>query len=110
MGSWLLILTWKLYFSYQFEIKFNALPSVELYDDYINYPDGSIFATTILICVRWIPFIFIYCLDNMIWYSIYAGITGIIVGYNEHLGMVKDFQDIKKNFMKLPYNVCSNLF
>ena len=46
----------------------------------------------------------------MIWYSIYAGITGIIVGYKEHLGMVKDFQDIKKNFMKLPYNVCSNLF
>ena len=46
----------------------------------------------------------------MIWYSIYAGITGIIVGYNEHLGMVRDFQGIKNNFMKLPYNVCSNLF
>lgn len=102
MVFWLTLLYWKLSFSYRFEVAPIALPSLELYDDLVNLPDQSTTVTIILIVARWLPFACIYMLDTLIWYSVWAGLTGLLVGLSEKLGEVTDFKDIRTNFMKTP--------
>jgi hypothetical protein len=57
----------QLWFSYSFEIYPIALPSLELFDDYMNFLHQSLPRTVILIVVRWLPFVVIYMLDTLIW-------------------------------------------
>lgn len=105
---WGPLLAWKFYFSYQYEIMPNALPSLELSDDLQNYPDDhSIWGTVVLIVSRWLPFLMIYMLDSLIWYSVWAGTTGLIVGLDEKLGEIRDFDSIRQNFMKTPEGFAS---
>lgn len=39
---WFTLLAWKMYFSYQYEVKILVLPTVELFDDYINFQVTSL--------------------------------------------------------------------
>lgn len=104
MVFWLTLLSWKFYFSYQYEIKPCALPALELYDDFMNLDHQNLPKTIALIVSRWLPFAAIYCLDALIWYSMWAGLVGLWVGMEEKLGKIRDFADVRRHFMRMPEN------
>ena len=109
MVFWFFVLGVKLWFSYNFEVGPLALPALELSDDLINIPGGSVLLTCGLIVARWLPFVAIYLLDTVIWYAIAAGTIGLLVGLDEKLGLVHDFASIRSNFMKTPEGFFSRL-
>ncbi|CAN0060689.1 unnamed protein product, partial [Hapterophycus canaliculatus] len=78
---WATLLTWKIYFSYKYEVLILVLPSVELYDDYVNYPETSYWGMFFLILLRWIPQMFIYLIDTSIWFACWSAMTGSVVGF-----------------------------
>lgn len=65
----------------RYEVLILVLPSVELYDDYVNYPDTSYWGMFFLILLRWIPQIFIYLIDTSIWFACWSAMTGSVVGF-----------------------------
>lgn len=81
MFFWGTLLTWKIYFSYKYEVLILVLPSVELYDDYVNYPNTSYWGMFFLILLRWVPQMFIYLIDTSIWFACWTAMTGSIVGF-----------------------------
>ncbi len=109
MGFWAVVLSFKFWFSYYFEVRPLALPALELSDDLINIPGGSTAKTVMLIVARWAPFIAIYMLDTIIWYSVAAGLVGVLVGLDEKLGQVLDFAGIRSHFMRVPESFTSRL-
>lgn len=78
---WATLLSWKIYFSYKYEVLILVLPSVELYDDYVNYPKTSYWGMFFLIILRWIPQMFIYLIDTSIWFACWTAMTGSVVGF-----------------------------
>eukprot|EP00904_Undaria_pinnatifida_P012897 jgi/Undpi1/8738/HiC_scaffold_25.g11200.m1 len=106
---WGSLLAWKLYFSYMYEVVILVLPTVELYDDYVNYPGTSYWGMFFLILLRWIPQMFIYLIDSSIWFACWSAMTGSVVGFQEKLGEVRDFPSIRKNFMQIPAVFCSKV-
>ena len=78
---WATLITWKIYFSYKYEVMILVLPSVELYDDYVNYPKTSYWGMFFLILLRWIPQMFIYLIDSSIWFACWTAMTGSVVGF-----------------------------
>lgn len=48
----------------------------------------------------------IYLLDTMIWYAVWAATTGLVVGLEEKLGDIRNFKDIRNNFMRAPEAFC----
>ncbi|CAN0580300.1 unnamed protein product, partial [Laminaria digitata] len=58
-----------------------VLPTVELYDDYVNYPGTSYWGMFFLILLRWIPQMFIYLIDTTIWFACWSAMTGSVVGF-----------------------------
>ena len=66
---WLTMMTWKLFFSYIFEVYSMVLPSLELTDDYVNYPNQSFLKMMVLLLMRWFPQFIVYLIDMSIWYS-----------------------------------------
>lgn len=109
VAFWAIVLTGKFYFSYLFEVRPLALPALELSDDLINLPGQSAFKTTVLIVARWAPFVAIYMLDTIIWYSVAAGLTGVLVGLDEKLGQVKTFSSMRSHFMRVAESFSSRL-
>ncbi|CAN0431472.1 unnamed protein product, partial [Ectocarpus sp. 12 AP-2014] len=106
---WATLLAWKIYFSYKYEVLILVLPSVELYDDYVNYPKTSYWGMFFLILLRWVPQMFIYLIDTSIWFACWTAMTGSIVGFQERLGEVRDFPSIRKMFMQIPAEFCSKV-
>ncbi|CAB1098159.1 GT48 [Ectocarpus sp. CCAP 1310/34] len=106
---WGTLLAWKIYFSYKYEVLILVLPSVELYDDYVNYPETSYWGMFFLILLRWVPQMFIYLIDTSIWFACWTAMTGSIVGFQERIGEVRDFPSIRKMFMQIPAEFCSKV-
>ena len=46
----------------------------------------------------WLPVVLIYLMDIQIWYSIYSSFAGAIVGLLEHLGEIRNMQQLKLRF------------
>ncbi|CAM9568890.1 unnamed protein product [Chrysoparadoxa australica] len=106
---WVTLLAWKMYFSYQYEIRILVLPTTELFDDFMNFPDGNIMRTILLMVLRWIPQGFIYLIDTSIWFACWSAMAGTFVGMQEGLGEVADFDGIRSCFMKIPQVFCSKV-
>ena len=106
---WVTLLTWKLLFSYHFEVACMVLPTLELSDDYYNYPDQSFYKMASLIVIRWIPQFVVYTIDTSIWYALWQAFAGTTVGFDERLGDIKNFEDIRGSFTKAPDAFCSKL-
>jgi len=106
---WTSLIAFKLCFSYYFEVSAMVLPTLELTDDYVNYPHRSFYRMAFLLFVRWLPQFTVYCIDTGIWYALWQAVAGTAVGIEENLGDVKDFSDIRKNFTKMPEAFCSKI-
>lgn len=58
-----------------------VLPTVELYDDYMNYPNTSYWAMFSLIFLRWVPQMGIFFIDTSIWFACWSAMAGTVVGF-----------------------------
>jgi callose synthase len=106
---WITLITWKLFFSYVFEVYSMVLPSLQLTDDYLNYPNQSFAKMMLLLTMRWLPQFLVYLIDMSIWYAAWQAFAGTAVGFSDHLGDVRSIDDIRKNFGRAPENFCKKL-
>jgi len=103
---WVTLMAWKLYFSYIFEVYSMVLPTLQLTDDYVNYPDQSFFKMSLLLTMRWLPQFLVYLIDMSIWYAVWQAFAGTAVGFSENLGDIRTMSDIRKNFSRAPESFC----
>jgi len=103
---WVTLMAWKLYFSYIFEVYSMVLPTLQLTDDYVNYPDQSFFKMSLLLTIRWLPQFLVYLIDMSIWYAVWQAFAGTAVGFSENLGDIRTMSDIRNNFSRAPENFC----
>mmetsp|Transcript_54913 Transcript_54913/g.164424 ORF Transcript_54913/g.164424 Transcript_54913/m.164424 type:complete len:2150 (-) Transcript_54913:26-6475(-) len=106
---WLTMIAWKLFFSYIFEIYAMVLPTLQLTDDYQNYPDQSFIKMSLLLTMRWFPQFLVYLIDMSIWYAVWQAFAGTSVGFSDHLGDVRDMKDIRQNFGRAPEHFCKKM-
>ena len=110
MLFWITLIAWKLAFSYRFEVACMVEPTLQLTDDYLDYPEKTNFYRMVfLLVVRWTPQLFVYFIDTSIWYALWQGMAGTVVGFQENLGDIKDFKDVRDNFAKAPQAFCSKV-
>jgi callose synthase len=96
---WATLLSWKLFFSYKFEISPLVTPSFLLYADHVENR-VSLVTTTLLIAVNWIPFFFVYCVDITIWNSMWVAFTGTFVGFSSRIGEIRNFGRVRAAFSR----------
>jgi callose synthase len=106
---WITLIAWKLFFSYVFEVYSMVLPSLQLTDDYLNYPNQSFAKMMLLLTMRWLPQFLVYLIDMSIWYAAWQAFAGTAVGFSDHLGDVRSIDDIRQNFGRAPENFCKKL-
>nr|GEX66777.1 callose synthase 12-like [Tanacetum cinerariifolium] len=98
---WVVVLATKFSFSYFLQIKPMIRPTKDLLDlRDVNYEwhqffgDSNRFAVGLL----WAPVVLIYLMDLQIWYSIYSSIVGMGVGLFNHLGEIRNMQQLRLRF------------
>jgi callose synthase len=106
---WITLLTWKLFFSYVFEVYSMVLPTLQLTDDYLNYPNQSFTKMALLLGMRWLPQFIVYIIDLSIWYAAWQAFAGASVGLSDHLGDIRSMDDIRMNFGHAPTHFCKKL-
>jgi len=106
---WGTLMVWKLFFSYIFEVYSMVLPTLELTDDYVNYPGQSFAKMSLLLFMRWLPQFLVYLIDMSIWYSVWQAFAGTAVGFSENLGDIRTMKDIRSNFGRAPEHFCRKL-
>mmetsp|Transcript_21042 Transcript_21042/g.51779 ORF Transcript_21042/g.51779 Transcript_21042/m.51779 type:complete len:2128 (-) Transcript_21042:168-6551(-) len=106
---WITLMVWKLFFSYIFEVYSMVLPSIELTDDYVNYPNQSFAKMMLLLTMRWTPQFIVYLIDMSIWYAAWQAFAGTSVGFSDNLGDVRSMDDIRKNFGRAPEHFCKKM-
>jgi callose synthase len=106
---WVTLMAWKLFFSYVFEVNSMVLPSLQLADDYVNYPDQSFAKMFLLLSMRWLPQFIVYLIDMSIWYAAWQAFAGTSVGFSDHLGDVRSIDDIRNNFGRAPEHFCKKM-
>jgi callose synthase len=106
---WITLMAWKLFFSYVFEVYTMVLPTLELTDDFINYPNQSFAKMSLLLTMRWLPQFLVYLIDMSIWYAVWQAFAGTAVGFSENLGDIKTMGDIRDNFGRAPELFCTKM-
>ncbi|OAY34059.1 callose synthase 12 [Manihot esculenta] len=98
---WVVVLATKFAFSYFLQIKPMIKPSRELldlrdvtYEWHEFFKNSNRFAVGLL----WLPVVLIYLMDLQIWYSIYSSFAGAAVGLFEHLGEIRNIQQLRLRF------------
>ncbi|CAA3015961.1 callose synthase 12 [Olea europaea subsp. europaea] len=98
---WVVVLATKFIFSYFMQIKPMIAPTrtiLELKD--VNYEWHEFFdnSNRFAIGLLWLPVILIYFMDLQIWYSIYSSLVGAGVGLFDHLGEIRNMQQLRLRF------------
>ncbi|GKZ01468.1 hypothetical protein MPSEU_001097400 [Mayamaea pseudoterrestris] len=106
---WITLMVWKLFFSYVFEVYSMVLPTLQLVDDYLNFPDQSFTKMSLLLTMRWLPQFTVYIVDMSIWYAVWQAFAGTSVGFSDHLGDVRSIDDIRMNFGQAPEHFCKKM-
>lgn len=98
---WILVLATKVSFSYFMQIKPMIAPTKALlrmkdikYEWYEFFSGSNRFAVGLI----WVPVILIYLMDIQIWYAIYSAFVGASVGLFEHLGEIRNMQQLRLRF------------
>lgn len=106
---WITLMAWKLFFSYIFEVYSMVKPSLQLTDDYTNYPNQSFAKMMLLLTMRWLPQFIVYIIDMSIWYAAWQAFAGTAVGFSDNLGDIKSLDDIRDNFGRAPELFCKKM-
>lgn len=109
---WLVVLITKFSFSYFLQIKPMIEPTRQLwhlqdvkYWWHQFFSDSNRFAVGLL----WAPVVLIYLMDLQIWYSIYSSFVGALVGLLDHLGEIRNIQQLRFRFRLFAMAVHFNL-
>lgn len=98
---WVLVLATKFAFSYFLQIKPMIRPSKQLLDlTNVQYEWHQFFKNSnrFAVGLLWLPVVLIYLMDLQIWYSIYSSFVGAGVGLFEHLGEIRNIQQLRLRF------------
>eukprot|EP00531_Pseudo-nitzschia_arenysensis_P008982 CAMPEP_0116126230 /NCGR_PEP_ID=MMETSP0329-20121206/6225_1 /TAXON_ID=697910 /ORGANISM="Pseudo-nitzschia arenysensis, Strain B593" /LENGTH=2134 /DNA_ID=CAMNT_0003620307 /DNA_START=237 /DNA_END=6641 /DNA_ORIENTATION=- len=106
---WITLMVWKLCFSYVFEVYSMVKPSLQLTDDYVNYPNQSFAKMILLLTMRWLPQFIVYMIDMSIWYAAWQAFAGTAVGFSDNLGDIRSLDDIRENFGQAPELFCKKM-
>jgi len=106
---WATLVSWKLFFSYVFEVYSMVLPTIQLTDDYANFPEQSFVKMGLLLILRWLPQFIVYCIDMSIWYAVWQAFAGTSVGFSDHLGDIRSMKDIRNSFGRAPEHFCTKM-
>lgn len=98
---WLVVLATKFCFTYFLQIKPLIRPSkilVNLKD--VDYKWHEFFGNSnrLAVGILWLPVVLIYMMDIQIWYAIYSAFVGAGVGLFEHLGEIRNMQQLRLRF------------
>lgn len=98
---WIVVLATKFCFSYFLQIKPMIAPTKALwnltgvhYEWYQIFKHSNRFAVGLL----WLPVFLIYLMDIQIWYSIYSSFVGAAVGLFQHLGEIRNIEQLRLRF------------
>ncbi|XP_031091748.1 callose synthase 12 [Ipomoea triloba] len=98
---WVLVLVTKFTFSYFLQIKPMIAPTktllrlkIDTYEWHQFFGNSNRFAVGLL----WLPVVLIYLMDIQIWYAIYSSFTGAAVGLFDHLGEIRNMQQLRLRF------------
>lgn len=94
---WVSMLSWKLLFSFKFEILPIVQPTILLYKDHVESGVG-ITITAILIAIQWFPFIIVFFVDITIWNSLWMAFAGTFEGFKSRIGEIRNFDRTRQNF------------
>jgi hypothetical protein len=106
---WLTLIAFKLWFGYRYIVSPVAAPSLELYDDYMNFGTLPFYKTALIIFVWWFPHFLVYCIDLSIWYSCWSSIVGGFIALVERQGAVRDSVSFRAHFMRAPMAFCQKV-
>ncbi|XP_065874400.1 callose synthase 12 [Euphorbia lathyris] len=98
---WVVVLATKFAFSYFLQIKPMVRPTillVKLKD--VNYEWHEFFnnSNRFAVGLLWLPVVTIYFMDLQIWYAIYSSFVGAAVGLFDHLGEIRNIQQLRLRF------------
>lgn len=97
---WLILLAFKLWFGYNFIVSPVCLPTLQLYDDYMNFTKTSFLKTSLLIFFWWFPHFLVYIIDLSIWYAVWSSAIGGFLAITTRLGAVRDSTTLRAHFTR----------
>lgn len=103
---WLTLLSFKLWFGFVFIVSPLAVPSIEMYDQYMNFENVSVYKTVALILLLWVPHLLVYFIDLSIWFSVWAAFCGGFEALIHRQGAVRNISSFQSHFMRLPQAFC----
>ena len=106
---WLTLIAFKLWFGYRYVVNPVTIPSLQLYDDYMNFQNLPFFKTSVLMFVWWFPHFLVYLIDLSIWYSCWSSIIGGFVALVDRQGAVRDSTSFRAHFMRSPMAFCQKI-
>lgn len=110
---WLTLLAFKLWFGYRYVVSPVSVPSLQLYDDYMNYFDGpdalSFVKTALIMFFWWFPHFLVYLIDLSIWYSVWASVVGGFIAITGRQGAVRESPSFRSHFMRAHVAFCQKL-
>jgi callose synthase len=106
---WIILIAFKLWFGYYYIIFPIAIPSIEIFDDYMNFPDVSFLKAAILMTIWWFPHFMVYLIDMSIWFSVLSAVVGGFRALLDRQGAVRNVTKMRNHFMKLPAAFQKNL-
>ncbi|KAG6717910.1 hypothetical protein I3842_04G124200 [Carya illinoinensis] len=97
---WVLVLATKFCFSYFLQIKPMIAPSKVILKETVHYQWYQLFKNSnrLAVVLLWLPVILIYLMDIQIWYSIYSSLVGAAVGLFQHLGEIRNIEQLRLRF------------
>jgi len=98
---WIVVLATKFSFSYFLQVKPMIQPTKVLLSlRGINYEWHQFFKNSnrFAVGVLWLPVVLIYLMDLQIWYAIYSSFVGAAVGLFDHLGEIRNMQQLRLRF------------
>ncbi|GLU06441.1 hypothetical protein SLE2022_234760 [Rubroshorea leprosula] len=98
---WVMVLATKFAFSYFLQIKPMIRPTKQLLAlKSLKYEWHEFFGSSnrFVVGLLWLPVVLIYLMDIQIWYSIYSSFVGAAVGLFQHLGEIRNIQQLRLRF------------
>lgn len=103
---WVTLISFKLWFGFRFIVGPVAFPTLELYDDYVNFKHISFTKTFTLVFFWWFPHFLVYLIDMSIWYAVWSSFVGGCIAIVDRQGAVRESEGFRSHFMRAPLAFC----
>ncbi|KAH7422298.1 hypothetical protein KP509_12G002500 [Ceratopteris richardii] len=110
---WGIVLVTKFSFSYFLQIRPLVVPTRELLAlrgvDYSWYQFWGSGSNRVAVFVLWAPVVLVYLMDLQIWYTILSAFVGYLIGLLQHIGEIRNLDQVKMRFQFFASAVSLNL-